>query len=86
MIVGSAANPRVAKSSPSRCRATASRRLAVTSPSVSLTAMVEGVRERALAAGLIDAMAWQQGIAGLYRTAEAGGTFCYTFFKAVGKA
>jgi SAM-dependent methyltransferase len=50
------------------------------------TAMVEGVRERALAAGLIDAMTWQQGIADLYRTAEAGGTFCYTFFKAVGKA
>ena len=50
------------------------------------TAMVEGVRERALAAGLVDETAWQQGIADLYRTAEAGGTFCYTFFKAVGRA
>jgi SAM-dependent methyltransferase len=49
------------------------------------TAMVEGVRERALAAGLVDETAWQEGIADLYRTAEAGGTFCYTFFKAVGK-
>jgi SAM-dependent methyltransferase len=50
------------------------------------TAMVEGVRERALAAGLVEATDWQQGIEDLYRTAEAGGTFCYTFFKAVGKA
>jgi SAM-dependent methyltransferase len=49
-------------------------------------AMVEGVRERALGAGLVDETAWRQGIADLYRTAEAGGTFCYTFFKAVGKA
>jgi len=46
------------------------------------TAMVEGVREPALAAGLIDAATWQEGIRGLYRTAEADGTFCYTFFKA----
>jgi ubiquinone/menaquinone biosynthesis C-methylase UbiE len=50
------------------------------------TAMVEGVRQRALAAGLVDATGWEQGIADLHRTAEAGGTFCYTFFKAVGKA
>jgi ubiquinone/menaquinone biosynthesis C-methylase UbiE len=49
------------------------------------TAMVEGVRERALAAGLIDEEAWEQGIRDLYRTAEADGTFCYTFFKAVAK-
>lgn len=49
------------------------------------TAMVEGVRERALAAGLIDEEAWEKGIRDLYRTAEADGTFCYTFFKAVAK-
>ena len=48
------------------------------------TAMVEGVREAALGAGLIDRDAWQQGIADLHRTAEARGTFCYTFFKGVG--
>ena len=47
------------------------------------TAMVEGVREQALAAGLIDDETWAKGIRDLYRTAEADGTFCYTFFKAV---
>jgi SAM-dependent methyltransferase len=47
------------------------------------TAMVEGVRERALAEGLIDETTWRKGIDDLYRTAEADGTFCYTFFKAV---
>jgi len=49
------------------------------------TAMVEGVRERALAAGLIDEETWEKGIGDLYRTAEANGTFCYTFFKAVAR-
>jgi SAM-dependent methyltransferase len=49
------------------------------------TAMVEGVRERALGEGLIDEAAWNQGIADLYRTAESDGTFCYTFFKALAK-
>jgi SAM-dependent methyltransferase len=46
------------------------------------TAMVEGVRDRALDAGLIDPTTWDRGIAGLRRTAEADGVFCYTFFKA----
>jgi SAM-dependent methyltransferase len=45
-------------------------------------AMVEGVREQALACGLIDAATWDQGIADMYRATEPGGTFCYTFFKA----
>jgi trans-aconitate methyltransferase len=49
------------------------------------TAMVEGVREHALAAGLIDEETWAKGIRDLYRTAEADGTFCYTFFKAVAR-
>jgi SAM-dependent methyltransferase len=49
------------------------------------TAMVEGVRERALAAGLIDENTWERGIRDLCRTAEADGTFCYTFFKAVAR-
>jgi SAM-dependent methyltransferase len=48
------------------------------------TAMVEGVREEALAAGLVDAAAWQRGIAGLRRAAGADGVFCYTFFKGMG--
>jgi SAM-dependent methyltransferase len=49
------------------------------------TAMVEGVRDQALAMGLIDAHVWDQGIADLYRTTEADGTFCYTFFKGTGR-
>jgi SAM-dependent methyltransferase len=48
------------------------------------TAMVEGVRDQAVSRGMIDRTAWEQGVADLYRTAEADGTFCYTFFKAVG--
>lgn len=48
------------------------------------TAMVEGVGEQAVRQGLMDGEAWRKGIRDLYRTAEADGTFCYTFFKAVG--
>jgi trans-aconitate methyltransferase len=48
------------------------------------TAMIEGVREPAIAAGLIDADAFDEGIRDLHRTADGGGTFCYTFFKGVG--
>jgi SAM-dependent methyltransferase len=46
-------------------------------------AMIEGVRERSLAAGLINTTAWDEGIAALKASAQPGGTFCYTFFKAV---
>jgi len=46
-------------------------------------AMVEGVREQALAAGLINRAAWDKGIADLRASAGPNGTFCYTFFKAV---
>ncbi|MGH3879502.1 MAG: methyltransferase domain-containing protein [Actinophytocola sp.] len=45
------------------------------------TAMVAGVRDEALAAGLVTETEWRQGIAALERTAEPGGTFLYTFFK-----
>lgn len=45
------------------------------------TAMVEGVKEKALALGLIDPDTWEKGIRDLHRTREADGTFCYTFFK-----
>lgn len=48
------------------------------------SAMVEGVREQALGAELIDPETWQRGIAGLHRAAESDGVFCYTFFKAIG--
>jgi SAM-dependent methyltransferase len=46
------------------------------------TAMVEGVRERALGSGTLSEAEWERGIADLYRTAETDGTFCYCFFKA----
>ena len=48
------------------------------------TAMVEGVRKPSIANGLISEADFDRGIADLYRTAESGGVFCYTFFKAVG--
>lgn len=44
--------------------------------------MVEGVRQMALADGLMTQADWEQGIADLHASAQAGGTFCYTFFKA----
>jgi SAM-dependent methyltransferase len=50
------------------------------------TAMIEGVRETAIAEGLVDSAVFDQGVRDLYRTAEDDGTFCYTFFKAVGRA
>jgi ubiquinone/menaquinone biosynthesis C-methylase UbiE len=46
------------------------------------TAMIEGVREPVIKAGLIDAKTFDDGIRGLYRTTEKDGVFCYTFFKA----
>ena len=45
-------------------------------------AMVAGVRDDALARGLIGEAAWNQGIRDLDRTTEPDGVFCYTFFKA----
>lgn len=49
------------------------------------TAMIEGVRESALKADIVEARTFDAGIRDLYRTAEADGVFCYTFFKAVGQ-
>ena len=46
------------------------------------TAMIEGVRKPSLDAGLMSEADFDRGIADLYRTAEADGVFCYTFFKA----
>jgi ubiquinone/menaquinone biosynthesis C-methylase UbiE len=48
------------------------------------TAMIEGVRQPAIAGGLMSEADFDRGIGDLYRTAEGGGVFCYTFFKAVG--
>jgi ubiquinone/menaquinone biosynthesis C-methylase UbiE len=47
------------------------------------TAMIEGIRSSAIEAGLIEPATFDQGIRDLYRTTEADGVFCYTFFKAV---
>jgi hypothetical protein len=46
--------------------------------------MIEGVREPAVSAGLIDASNFDAGTQALWRTTEADGVFCYTFFKGVG--
>jgi SAM-dependent methyltransferase len=48
------------------------------------TAMIEGIREAALEAGITSPEAFDAGIRGLRRATEADGVFCYTFFKAVG--
>lgn len=46
------------------------------------TAMIEGVRKPAIEAELMSEADFDRGIADLYRTTEADGVFCYTFFKA----
>jgi SAM-dependent methyltransferase len=48
------------------------------------TAMIEGVRDPAIAAGLIEPARFDAGVRDLHRTTEADGVFCYTFFKGVG--
>ncbi len=45
--------------------------------------MIEGIRNDALRAGIVDQTIFDTGIRDLYRTTEADGVFCYTFFKAV---
>jgi SAM-dependent methyltransferase len=49
------------------------------------TAMIEGVREAALAAGLATSERFDAGVRDLQRTTQTDGVFCYTFFKAVGR-
>ncbi len=49
-------------------------------------AMIEGVRESAIAADLATPDAFDAGTRALHRTAEPDGVFCYTFFKAMGQA
>ena len=45
-------------------------------------AMVEGIGEKAVRAGMIDQASWRQGIEDLRTTAGPEGVFNYTFFKA----
>jgi SAM-dependent methyltransferase len=47
------------------------------------TAMVAGIRDEAVRAGLTQEAAFDAGLRGLLRAADPDGTFCYTFFKAV---
>ncbi len=47
------------------------------------TAMIEGVRDKALDENLIDTTTFDNGIHDLNRTTKKDGVFCYTFFKAV---
>ena len=47
------------------------------------TAMIQGIAQEAVAKKLISKAEMEQGITDLLATAKAGGTFCYTFFKAV---
>lgn len=50
------------------------------------TAMIEGVRDDAIAAGLSTPADFDAGVQALHRTAQADGVFCYTFFKAVAQS
>jgi hypothetical protein len=49
-----------------------------------IIAMVEGVKAQALQRGLVYSDDWIKGIEDLHGTAGPEGTFCYTFFKAIG--
>ena len=48
------------------------------------TAMIEGVGDKAIQTDLIGEEDFKKGINDLYRTMEADGVFCYTFFKGLG--
>ena len=48
-------------------------------------AMIEGIRQSAIEAGLLQPDVFDQGIRDLCQTAGPDGVFCYTFFKAVGR-
>ncbi|MFP2994774.1 methyltransferase domain-containing protein [Spongiivirga sp. MCCC 1A20706] len=48
------------------------------------TAMIKGISEEVVSKKRMNQMSFEKGIADLYKTAEGGGTFSYTFFKAVG--
>ena len=48
------------------------------------TAMIKGISEEAVLKNLISINEFEKGIRDLNRTAEGGGTFCYSFFKGIG--
>ena len=48
-------------------------------------AMIDGIREPAMAKGLIEAAAFYAGIRDLHRTTAPDGVFSYTFFKGVAR-
>jgi ubiquinone/menaquinone biosynthesis C-methylase UbiE len=48
------------------------------------TAMVEGIKEKALSGKFVDNDTWDRGIRGLQRSGMPDGVFCYTFFKGAG--
>ena len=48
------------------------------------TAMIEGVKEKAIKNSIMDAASFDRGVQDLYRTAQRDGVFCYTFFKGIG--
>lgn len=48
------------------------------------TAMIEGIKEKAIKNFLIDEVSFDKGVQDLYRTTEQDGVFCYTFFKGIG--
>jgi SAM-dependent methyltransferase len=52
---------------------------------LTFTAMVEGVGPEVERQGLMSRVAWERGVAALYRAAEPDGVFCYTFFKATAR-
>jgi hypothetical protein len=47
------------------------------------TAMIKGVADEAISKSIITREDMETGIRELYHTAEGGGSFCYTFFKAI---
>jgi ubiquinone/menaquinone biosynthesis C-methylase UbiE len=48
------------------------------------TAMIEGIKEKAIQDSVIDSTTFDRGINDLKRTCSPDGVFCYTFFKGVG--
>ena len=49
------------------------------------TAMIRGISEEAVAKMIISKEEMQEGIKDLLATANEGGIFCYTFFKAIAR-
>ncbi len=48
------------------------------------TAMIQGIKDKAVKNLIMDEESFDRGIQDLYRTAQTDGVFCYTFFKGLG--